>query len=235
MNRLILCLGLVASAYAGHAPNSLQTKQEAPAGFAEVGLRPLPEPQSSAIQTVALRSPTTMNDAKSTSPTRADNQIGKQTAPQQSTSDKSEPSLPLEEEADWVAVIRGATVHSGPSVSAPIVRYYAAGTELHLIGYKQGWFQVSDPRTSHEGWIYEKYYLQVVLGPGQAIAMVTNAPSPKETAFEELKPSPPVRRVKKPKPQMSEKVRPRIEQPRIASARIQNESVASLVERALRR
>ena len=52
------------------------------------------------------------------------------------------------EEANWVVVIRWATVHSGPSVSAPTVRFYSVGTELHLIGYRDGWFQVLDPVTS---------------------------------------------------------------------------------------
>src|SRR6185312_9834726 len=52
------------------------------------------------------------------------------------------------EKASWVFVIRGATVHSGPSVSAPTVRFYSLGTELQLIDYQQGWFQVLDPVTS---------------------------------------------------------------------------------------
>jgi hypothetical protein len=47
----------------------------------------------------------------------------------------SEPSLaPVpkgeKEEAIWVVVIRWATVHSGPSVSAPSIRFYPLGTEL---------------------------------------------------------------------------------------------------------
>ena len=230
MNRLILSLWLVAAAYPGHTPNSLQTQQEAPAGFAEVGLRPMPEPQSSAIQIVALRSPTMMNDAESTSPTRTDNQIGKQTEPQQSISDKSEPSLPSEEEANWVAVIRGATVHSGPSVSAPIVRYYAAGTELHLIGYMHGWLQISDPTTSQQGWIYEKYYLEAIRGPGQMIAALQEPAKPKQEPVNARKPTPQVRRAKKIGPRPAKKI-----QPLIAGApRYRYETVASILDRALR-
>jgi hypothetical protein len=33
-------------------------------------------------------------------------------------------------EESWVVVIRWAIVHSGPAVSAPIVRLYSVGTEL---------------------------------------------------------------------------------------------------------
>ena len=166
----------------------------------------MPEPQSSAIQIVALRSSTMLNDAESTSPTRTDNQIGKQIAPQQSISDKSEPSLPSEEEANWVAVIRGATVHSDPSVSAPIVRYYAAGTELHLIGYRQGWFQVLDPVTSERGWIYEKYYLQAIRGPGQMIAALQEPAKPEQKVVNARKPTPHLRRAKKIGPRPAKKI-----------------------------
>jgi hypothetical protein len=67
-------------------------------------------------------------------------------------------------------VIRWATVHSGPSISAPTVRFYSVGTELQLTDYQQGWFQVLDPATSQRGWIYEKYYLEAIRGPGQKVA-----------------------------------------------------------------
>ena len=144
-------------------------------------LRPITEAQGSAIRRVALRSPTTVLDtvldhAQSTRPSPADHQSGRPSAPLPSTPDSSEPSVPdvsegSNEEANWVVVIRGATEHSGPSVSAPTVRYYPVGTELHLIGYEQGWFQVFDPVTSQRGWIYEKYYLQAIRGPGQVIAL----------------------------------------------------------------
>ena len=130
-----------------------------------------------------------MNDAESTSPTRTDNQIGKQIAPQQSISDKSEPSLPSEEEANWVAVIRWATVHSGPSVSAPTVRFYSVGTELQLIGYQHGWFQVLDPATSQRGWIYAKYYLQAIRGPGQGIADLQEPAKPRNWLTHEIQPA----------------------------------------------
>ena len=99
----------------------------------------------------------------------------KQRAPLPTLSESFAPSAsPVPEvknqEANWVVVIRGATVHSGPSVSAPIVRLYSVGTELQLTDYQHGWFQVLDPVTSQRGWIYEKYYLQAIRGPGQMVA-----------------------------------------------------------------
>ena len=133
------------------------------------------------------------------------------------------------EEANWVFVIRGATVHSGPSISAPTVRFYSVGTELQLIDYQQGWFQVLDPVTSQRGWIYEKYYLEAIRGPGQQLA-VQDLPSPTRVALAAPKPKP-VSRVKKPRPQQKiAKSRP---QPSKRISRIHNE-FASLIERAFR-
>ena len=103
-----------------------------------------------------------------------------QSAPLPTTSEGSETTAPSPpEEANWVVVIRWATVHSGPSVSAPTVRFYSVGTELHLIGYWDGWFQVLDPVTSERGWIYTKYYLQAIRGPGQGIAVLQEPPKQK--------------------------------------------------------
>ena len=67
----------------------------------------------------------------------------------------------------WFVVSRAARLHDGPSVSSPIVHLYPVGTELRSIGYQQGWFLVLDPATSRTGWIYERYYLHVIPGPGQ--------------------------------------------------------------------
>ena len=67
----------------------------------------------------------------------------------------------------WFVVSRAARLHDGPSVSSPIVHLYPVGTELRSIGYQQGWFRVLDPATSRTGWIYQRYYLHVIPGPGQ--------------------------------------------------------------------
>jgi hypothetical protein len=98
-------------------------------------------------------------------------QIAKTSAPLPGTEEKGESSAPPiseseNEEPIWVEVSRAAQVHSGPSVSAPTLRFYALGTELHLLGYEQGWFQIADPTTSQQGWIYEKY-LEAIRAPGQ--------------------------------------------------------------------
>ncbi len=138
----------------------------------------------------------------------------------------------VNEEANWVVVIRGATVHSGPSVSAPTVRLYSVGTELQLIDYQQGWFQVLDPVTAQRGWIYEKYYLEAIRGPGQQLA-VQDLPSPTRVALAAPKPKP-VSRVKKPRPQQKIANRPRKRNGIASASRYRYETVASILDRALR-
>jgi hypothetical protein len=117
-----------------------------------------------------------------------------------SAGDSFEPSEPLEDkEAIWFVVSRAARLHAGPSVSSRITHFYPVGTELKLVGYEQGWFLVSDPATLRQGWIYEKYYLQAIRGPGQTRLVVQDLPSPTRVALTAPKPKP-VSRVKKPRP-----------------------------------
>ena len=72
----------------------------------------------------------------------------------------------------WVVVIRGASVHSSPSVAAPIVSYFGVGKELNLVGSEQGWYQVFDPATSQLGWVYAKYYVEPIDRPsGKRVAL----------------------------------------------------------------
>ena len=107
--------------------------------------------------------------------------------------------MPLEGmEAIWFVVSRAARLHAGPSVSSRITHFYPVGTELKLIGYEQGWFLVSDPATLRQGWIYERYYLQAIPGPGQTQLAVQDLPSPTRVALAAPEPKP-VSRVKKPK------------------------------------
>jgi hypothetical protein len=137
---------------------------------------------------------------------------------------------PAPEEANWVVVIRFATVHSGPLVSAPTVRFYSVGTELQLIGHQYGWFEVLDPATSQRGWIYERYYLQAIRGRGQGGAALEALVKPQQKVVNATKPASSVRPVKKLGPRPSKK-----SQPLIASApRYRNETVASILDRALR-
>jgi hypothetical protein len=144
-----------------------------------------------------------------------------------------EPLVPLEgKEAIWFVVSRAARLHAGPSVSSRITHFYPVGSEFKLIGYEQGWFLVSDPATLRQGWIYERYYLQAISGPGQTQLAVQGLPSYTRVALEVAKP---VSRVKKPRPQQKiTKPRPQpSKRIRIARPRIHNE-FASLIERAFR-
>jgi len=146
-----------------------------------------------------------------------DDQIGKGPTSLPSTGASFEASVPLEgKEAIWFVVSRAARLHAGPSVSSHITHFYPVGTELKLIGYAQGWFQVSDPATLRQGWIYEKYYLQAINGPGET-----------RVAVQDLKPKP-VSRAKKPRSQQKITKPSRQQRVRIARARIQ------MVERAFR-
>lgn len=57
----------------------------------------------------------------------------------------------------WGQLLRDAPVHSGPSVSSPILGYAAANTEMQLLERNLGWVRILDPATSREGWIYEDH------------------------------------------------------------------------------
>ena len=157
--------------------------------------------------------------------------IGKPPASLPITGGSFEPSVPLEgKEAIWFVVSRAARLHAGPSVSSRITHFYPVGTELKLIAHERGWFQVSDPATSRQGWIYEKYYLEAIRGPGQTQLAVQDLPSPTRVALAAPKPKH-VSRVKKPRPQQKiAKSRP---QPSKRIPRSHNE-FASLIERAFR-
>jgi hypothetical protein len=234
MKRLLLSLCLVGAVFPGHTPRLLQTQSRPPTAEQSIGARPgltipslamlmsVPEVQHSGVERVAVGA----QDMQSITDPLADAKIEHPSVSLPSTEETHEsPPPPVTEgkgeEAIWVVVIRGATVHSGASVSAPTIRFYRVGTELQLTGYERGWFQVLDPATSQQGWIYEKYYLQAIGGPGRTPATLQNSPS--STAFEAPKSRPPLRRVKKPRPQPIEKIQRRA-----------TETVASLVERAFR-
>ena len=170
------------------------------------------------------------SDAKLTASEIDDDQIGKGPASLPITGGSFEKSVPLEgKEAIWFVVSRAARLHAGPSVSSRITHLYPVGTELKLVGHEQGWFLVSDPATLRQGWIYERYYLQAIPGPGQTQLAVQDLPSPTRVALAAAKPKP-VSRVKKPRPQQKiTKSRPEPSK----RTRPRNE-FASLIERAFR-
>ena len=238
MKRLLLSLCVVGAAFPGHSRLVLQTAQGPPASVEQLVeaqavsalpdlavLESMPQLQHSRVEQTTIRSLAIVNqDTQSIS---EDNQ-GAPLPPPGENSEPSAPPVPESEEANWVVVIRGATVHSGPSVSAPTVRFYSIGTELQLIDYQHGWFQVLDPVTSQRGWIYEKYYLQAIRGPGQMITALQQPAEPKQKVVNARKPTPHVRRAKKIGPRPAN-------QPLIASApHYRYETVASILDRALR-
>jgi hypothetical protein len=239
--RLLLSLCIVGAVFSGHPSHLLQTQSpsatakriieaQAPARLPDhLILKSTPEP---GFEQVAVRSPeTTEEDTPSTSLPPGDSQ----SAPLPTTREGSESMEPLTpEEANWVVVIRFATVHSGPSVSAPTIRFYSVGSELQLIDHQYGWFEVLDPGTSQRGWIYERYYLQAIRGPGQGVAALQAQAKPQQKQAQKVvnatKPTSRVRPVRKLGPRPSKK-----SQPVIASApRYRYETVASILDRALR-
>jgi hypothetical protein len=130
-------------------------------------------------ENAAVRSPPVTLDAPQmvTSSSQED-QIGKQAV-------SFEPSVTaMNDEAIWFVVSRAARLHAGPSVSSPTVHFYPVGTELRLIGYERGWFKVLDPATSRQGWIYEKYYLEAISGPGQTRVVMQESPGPTRVAVQ---------------------------------------------------
>ena len=55
---------------------------------------------------------------------------------------------------NWVMPSAYVNLREGPSSSASVVDVVAKGTKLRVTGRKRGWVQVTNPATSHTGWIY---------------------------------------------------------------------------------
>ena len=121
--------------------------------------------------------PTHAIDPSAPSPQEATPSITRQAQP--ATSQTSETQEPLlndpaapsaafssdhPEQHSWGQLLRGAPVHSSPSVSSAILGHAAAGTEMQLLERKLGWARIRDPSTSREGWIYEEH-ITVKAGP----------------------------------------------------------------------
>ena len=233
MKRLLLSLCLVGAVFPGHTrlalqtgpPTSVEQPIEARAVFALAGtavLGSMPQPPDSGVEHTAVQSFAMVGrDAQAITSGSGD----KQQAPLPTPGAGLEPSK-SPEPANWVVVIRGATVHSGPSISAPIVRLYSVGTELHLTDYQHGWFQVLDPVTSQRGWIYEKYYLQAIRGPGQTVAALEGPVNPPQEVVKARKPTLHMKRAKKIVPLQAGKIQ--------GAPRYRYETVASILDKALR-
>ena len=238
MKRLLLSLCLVGAVFPGHTRLALQASLGPPTSAEQlvevrgVFLRgpamqgSISQSQNSGVERTAVKSLAMVNqDTESIAPPKEDHHG----APLPTPGENSEAAAPLvpNEEANWVVVIRGATEHSGPSVSAPIVRLYSVGTELQLTDYQYGWFQVLDPTTSQRGWIYEKYYLQAIRGPGQMIPAFQEVAKPRQKV---VNATPPARRAKSLGPRRTNRTQPTV----ASAARYRYETVASILDRALR-
>ena len=121
--------------------------------------------------------PTHAIDPSAPSPQEATASIARQAQPATSqTSETQEPLLndpaapsaasPSDYQHSWGQLLRGAPLHSGPSVSSAVLGHAAAGTEMQLLERKLGWARIRDPGTSREGWIYEEH-ITVKAGPSE--------------------------------------------------------------------
>jgi hypothetical protein len=121
--------------------------------------------------------PTHAIDPSAPSPREATPSMTRQAQPATSqTSETQEPllndpnapiaALPSDhpEQHSWGQLLRGAPVHSGPSVSSAILGHAAVDTEMQLLERNLGWARIRDPGTSREGWIYEEH-ITVKAGP----------------------------------------------------------------------
>jgi hypothetical protein len=246
MKRLLLSACLIGVVFAGYPPHPLQTNQVTPAPTADQGNERAVSivPKSRTVQRVAYRP--SVNDASqgSLKGSPLEPSVEEMFKPallqtpdsKAANTDEAAQDEAADENAMWVKVIRGAMVHSGPSVSAPVVSHFAVGTELHLIDSQQGWFQVFDPATGERGWVYAKYYVEPIDRPsGKRVVAVQEPQAPVEAAPAPA-PTPPkaVRRVLQ---QPNFLAPPQVKAERSQPSRpwFREDSVASLLDRALRR
>jgi Bacterial SH3 domain len=245
MKRLLLSACLVGVVFAGYSPSSLQTNQAnqvTPAAADPGNERAVSiVPKSRTVERVAFRPSATDASQQATlkgSPLEPTVEEMFKPALLQNPEGKDENRVEAaDENAMWVKVIRGAMVHSGPSVSAPVVSHFAIGTELHLIDSQQDWFQVFDPVTGERGWVYARYYVEPIDRPsGKRVvavqepqAAVEPAPAPVAAA-----PSKAVRRVLQ-QPNFLAPPQVQVERTRPSRPWFREDSVASLLDRALRR
>ena len=243
MKRLLLSACLVGVVFAGYPPKFPQTNQVTPATADPMTSERAVSivPKNRIVQRVAFRPSATDSVEQATlkgSPLEPTvEEMFEPALPQASEAKDENKDEAADENAMWVKVIRGATVHSGPSVSAPVVSYLAVGRELHLVDSQPDWFQVFDPTTGERGWVYAKYYVEPIDRPsGKRVAVqepqapVEAAPAPAPVAA----PSKAVRRVLQ-QPQFLAPPQVQVEKARPSRPWLRDDSVASLLDRALRR
>jgi Bacterial SH3 domain len=244
MKRLLLSACLVGVVFAGYPPKFPQTNQVTPATADPMTSERAVSivPKNRIVERVAYRPSATDTAEQATlkgSPLEPTiEEMFEPALPQASEAKDENKDEAADENAMWVKVIRGATVHSGPSVSAPVVSYLAVGKELHLVDSQQEWFQVFDPATGQRGWVYAKYYVEPIDRPsGKRVAVqepqapVDAVPAPAPVA---AVPSKAVRRVLQ-QPQFLGPPQVQVERTRPSPRWFRDDSVASLLDRALRR
>ena len=248
MKRLLLSACLVGVVFAGHTnpPQSMQGQLASePRNVARAatpisgGVSDRAKSQYPGLQRVALRSPAIWALQADGTPVASIDELFAPALPQTVKPEedaKASDARLVDESAMWVVVTRGAWVHSGPSVSSPVVGHQSPGKEMHLLDSSQGWYQVFDPETGKRGWVYAKYYLEPIDRPGQKRVAVVQEPQGPINAAPMVSAVPPkaVRRVLQqprflapPQQVQAERAAPR--------ARPSGEGVASLLDRAFRR
>jgi hypothetical protein len=243
MKRLLLSACLVGVVFAGYPPKFPQTDQVTPAAAPSLNAERAVSivPKNRNMQRVAF-SPSAVTTTPEQGTLKGSplaptvEEIFEPALPQTPEAKKNESSdEAADENAMWVKVIRGATVHSGPSVSAPVVSYLAVGKELHLVDSQQEWFQVFDPATGQRGWVYAKYYVEPIDRPSGKRVAVQEPQAPVEAAPAPVATPPKaVRRVLQ-QPNFLAPPQVQVEKARPSRPWFREDSVASLLDRALRR
>ena len=243
MKRLLLSACLVGVVFAGYPPKFPQTNQVTSATADPMTSERAVSivPKNRIVQRVAFRPSATDRVEQATlkgSPLEPTvEEMFESALPQSSEAKDENKGEAADENAMWVKVIRGATVHSGPSVSAPVVSYLAVGKELHLVDSQEGWFQVLDPVTGQRGWVYAKYYVEPIDRPsGKRVVAVQEPQPPVEVAPAPVlaAPSKAVRRVLQ-QPNFLAPPQVKAERTRPSPRWFRDDSVASLLEKAFRR
>src|SRR6478609_9210151 len=135
MKRLLPSVLLIGLVFAGHTPNSLQTTEIATASTepldaaraVTIVAKSTPDrwnPTIPSVQRVAIQSTSTVASEAGSALAPSVEEIFAPSLPQKTEGPaQPRPSEAVGDDAMWVVVIRGASVHSGPSVSAPIISY----------------------------------------------------------------------------------------------------------------
>lgn len=244
MKRLLLSVCLVGVVFAGNtrSPQSMQEPlatqplNVARAASVPGGGSDQAKSQPAGFQRVALSSPAVGALQPGSTPAANIDELFAPALPQVASREEDakasdDPKL-IDESAMWVVVIRGAWMHSGPSVSTPVVGHQSPGKEMHLLDSSQGWYQVFDPETGKRGWVYAKYYLEPIDRPGQKRVVVQTPLPPTQAAAEPVQPKHSARRVTQ---RRAMSIQPAGLDNTQSRGRAWGEGVASVLERALRR